>query len=73
MTMQPDECFGSGASFLCTLPSPGMYIRQPCGIRAEHSEGPEPRTLGGVGAPTRLAQVSGREGGGKAPTGLWTT
>jgi hypothetical protein len=36
-------------------------------------KGLEPCTLGGVGAPTRLAQVSGRDGGGEAPTGLLPT
>ena len=38
-----------------------------------HDKGPEPCTLGGVEAPTRLVQVSGRDGGGEAPTGLLPT
>jgi hypothetical protein len=42
----------------------------PRNAEGAQSEGPEPRTLGGVGAPTRLIQVPDRDGGGKAPTGL---
>src|SRR5215216_577876 len=40
------------------------------GIPLENTKGPEPRTVGVMGAPTRLIQRSGRNGGGEAPTGL---
>ena len=32
-----------------------------------HDKGAEPRTLGGVGAPTRQIQVPDRDGGGESP------
>jgi hypothetical protein len=65
MTMQLDECFGSGASFLCTLPSPGMYIRQPLRHRGgakRRAGAPYPGRCGSSD-PLGPTVRSGREGG----------
>src|SRR5215218_3803822 len=47
MKMQPDECSGQGASFLCTSLGLGsVHKKHPAasGRGAEHDKGPEPRS-----------------------------
>src|SRR5215218_2104133 len=60
MKMQQEECSGHDASVLCTFLGWGVYIRNTLRHRGGAKRRAEPRTLGGVGAPTSVR--SGREG-----------
>src|SRR5215204_7459427 len=51
MKMQPDECFGPGASVLCTHPPRDVLKKHPAASGRGRAKG---RSLGALGAPTLL-------------------